>query len=227
MKKNHGFTLLEILIVISLIVILAITALILFNPIQQINRGRDTQRKRDLDTMRKVFEDFYNDKGCYPKPVEVCYPGTDNGDPVSNNPCYICGSENTPADIQPYLDPLPCDSNQPTKKYAYQVNNLTCPSWFKIYTNFASEDDTDSINSGCGEGGCGVSPNFGYDWGVTSPNTNVNITTHFYCYTLSRTCDDCGSNYQTCVNKVTCQEVYGSKSQCCTHVPKPNDPGCQ
>lgn len=227
MKKRSSFTLLEILIVVALIVLILTAMVVLLNPLQQINRGRDTQRKRHLDTLKKVFEDFYNDKGCYPKPVEVCYSGTDNGTPVNKNPCYICGSEATsPTTLNPYINPLPCDPTYPINKYSYQVDNLSCPTWFKIYVDFDAFGDPDSSNLGCGNGGCGISPNYGYDWGVASSNTTINVTTHFYCYTNSKTCDDCGSTYQTCVNRPTCEDIYGSKSQCCTHIPKPNDPGC-
>ncbi|PIP14675.1 hypothetical protein COX47_03920 [Candidatus Roizmanbacteria bacterium CG23_combo_of_CG06-09_8_20_14_all_35_49] len=69
-----GFTLMELLIVIAIIAILATIAIVLLNPMQQISKAQDGRRKNDLATFQKVLEDYYNDKGCYPRPNEVCYP---------------------------------------------------------------------------------------------------------------------------------------------------------
>lgn len=69
---KKAFTLMELLIIIALIAIIATVVLILLNPWQQIAKAQDSRRKNDLATFRKVLEDYYNDKGCYPKPNEVC-----------------------------------------------------------------------------------------------------------------------------------------------------------
>ena len=52
---KFGFTLLEVLIVIALIVILAFAFLTLFNPKFQIEKGWDGKRKKELNTLQKVF----------------------------------------------------------------------------------------------------------------------------------------------------------------------------
>ena len=46
-KLNMGFTLVELLIVITLIAILAVAIVATLNPIEQINRARDARYKND------------------------------------------------------------------------------------------------------------------------------------------------------------------------------------
>ena len=113
-----GFTLMELLIVIVIIAILATIAIVLLNPMQQISKAQDGRRKNDLATFQKVLEDYYNDKGCYPRPNEVCYPNSQSGyNPNVDTKCYICGNESSPANFanfSPYMARLPCDpSTQP------------------------------------------------------------------------------------------------------------------
>lgn len=162
----------ELLIVVALLVLLATALLVSLNPWSQINKGQDSKRKSELTQLNKVFEDYYNDKNCYPKPINVCYPGTDNGNPVDKNPCYICGSQlNSP--VLPYLSSLPCDPKQPTKKYLYQVNNETCPSWYRIYSELSYSSDPIISQIGCSSG-CG--PGGSYNYGVSSPNIDLEST---------------------------------------------------
>ena len=60
-----GFTLLEMLVVISIIGILTGLALLSFEPSQK--RARDTERKSDLKQYQTVLENFANDNnGLYP-----------------------------------------------------------------------------------------------------------------------------------------------------------------
>ena len=64
-RKHQGFTLVEIMIVVSLIVIIAIALLGGINPLQQFFRGYDTVRKSDLAKLKSAFENYYNDHDCY------------------------------------------------------------------------------------------------------------------------------------------------------------------
>jgi len=59
-----GFTLVELLVVISILGILASIALVSFTSSQM--RGRDTQRKSDLKQISSALELFYSDYGKYP-----------------------------------------------------------------------------------------------------------------------------------------------------------------
>ena len=63
-KKNEGFTLIEILIVVAIIAILASVVLVGLEPTQQA--GRDARRVSDLTEVQNGLELFYNACGYYP-----------------------------------------------------------------------------------------------------------------------------------------------------------------
>lgn len=119
-KKIHpGFTLAELLIVVSIVVILGIIALIGINPSAQIFRGFDTRRRADLNKIKIAFEGYYSDKGCYP-PASVLSQ---------------CGSNA----LSPYLPSIPCDPNDGTPyKIKIVPEDSVCPQAFAIYTTLYS-----------------------------------------------------------------------------------------
>jgi prepilin-type N-terminal cleavage/methylation domain-containing protein len=205
MKK--GFTLLELLIVITLLVIIVIIVLVALNPLAQINKSQDGKRKHELVQLNKVFEDFYNDKQCYPKPDEVCYNS------ISLTTCNICGSESASPNFSPYLSRLPCDPQKPAKKYFYQVDNSSCPTWYRIYADLSlsdySNNDPETAIIGCHMQSCGPAPYYGYDYGVSSSNIDLERTSNFaYCATSG--CNACGS-YQSCANISPDRDCQGIK----------------
>lgn len=230
MKKKlfKNFTLIEILIVVSLIILLAIIALITFNPKKQIEKSQDSKRKTELTQLQKVLEDWYNDKNCYPNPEEICY------DTPVNNTCHICGNHQNSPNFSPYLNTLPCDPQYPTKNYLYQVDDNICPKKYWIYAKFSTNDDPIISQTNC-TSGCGPSNNCNFNVGFTSPNTSPeqcltspsNIptitpqpTTQTNCrdysalYVLSNTniCNICGT-YQQCLN-IYPDKPYFIDNQC-------------
>jgi len=52
--------------VMTLLVILAVMMVGIFNSTAIFNKARDAQRKKDLGRIKIAFEEYYNDKGCYP-----------------------------------------------------------------------------------------------------------------------------------------------------------------
>ncbi len=96
MKK--GFTLVEMLVVIALIGALAIAAMTALNPLFQIKKARDTQRKTDLAKLQAVLELHRSDQGSYPA-----------------SPLPSCGSALTVSGTT-YIKAIPCD---PTTSAAY------------------------------------------------------------------------------------------------------------
>ncbi len=219
-KTINSFTLIELLIIVALIVILALVILMTLNPKKQIEKNQDAKRKTELTQLSKVLEDYYNDKNCYPKPEDICY---DQATQEVNNTytCHICGNETTSPDFKPYLQVLPCDPQQPIKKYLYQVDDLDCPSWYKIYARLSNLADPIIEEKNL--------QNCFYNFGVSSTNTSLDCNyqeiasptphptssqTQGYCsqysslYVLSNNvCNICGS-YQQCKQNSPGQTYY-------------------
>jgi len=66
LKINRGFTLIELLIVITLLGILAVAVLSAINPIEQINRSKDTATRGDAEQLINGCDRYYATKGYYP-----------------------------------------------------------------------------------------------------------------------------------------------------------------
>ena len=64
MKRQSGFTIVELLIVIVVIGILAAISVVAYNGIQQ--RARDSQRQSNIANIAKALEMYYIDNGRYP-----------------------------------------------------------------------------------------------------------------------------------------------------------------
>jgi len=200
-KSLRSFTLMEILIIIALIALLAIAAFVLLNPKKQIEKAWDSKRKHELTQLKKVLEDWYNDKNCYPKPEEICYDSL-----APNNTCHICGTHPNSPSLSPYLSTLFCDPQSPTKNYLYQVDNALCPQWYRVYADLSLSDytvnDKTTEEVGCQSQSCGPAPNYGYDYGISSPNIDLEKAASFY-YCATTGCNACGpppSQYEDCLS---------------------------
>lgn len=64
--SGAGFTLLELLIVITIIGLLAGVLVVLVNPVTQLAKTRDLERKNTLKTLQGALEQYYSDNGAYP-----------------------------------------------------------------------------------------------------------------------------------------------------------------
>ena len=64
LKRQDGFTIIELLIVIAIIGILATLVLTNFQGAQA--KGRDTVRTSDINSIYQKLEEFYNENGGYP-----------------------------------------------------------------------------------------------------------------------------------------------------------------
>lgn len=120
MKK--GFTLIEILIVVSIISLLILTGFFLAR--SQYLKGRDARRKADIHKIQEAVEEYEKDHDCYPQPVLVyCQPGTG---------------------LVPYLSKVPCDPAT-GDKYYYENDNDTCAKWYRIFISLENLNDKDII----------------------------------------------------------------------------------
>jgi len=66
MKKNIGFTLVELLIVIALIAILSVAVLATINPIEQANKALDASVQNDAAEVLNAYERYFANSQSYP-----------------------------------------------------------------------------------------------------------------------------------------------------------------
>ena len=68
-KRQSGFTIVELLIVIVVIGILATLVIVTFTGIQQ--KARDTKRKTDLGALQSTLENYYGSNNTYPTLADI------------------------------------------------------------------------------------------------------------------------------------------------------------
>ncbi len=64
--SQKGFTMIELLIVIAILGILAVAVLSAINPVEQINRGRDTGSRSDAEQLLSAIDRYNAFAGYYP-----------------------------------------------------------------------------------------------------------------------------------------------------------------
>lgn len=221
--NRKAFTFTELLIIISLISIFFVGVIVAINPIAIINRGYDSARKKDLDDAKKMLEQYMTDTGCYPQPTQICIEGKNNSN------CHICTKKQSPKFS--YFTKDICDPKAGQMDYLYQVDTTmvykvgqvvsACPKWFRLYSVLNSAYDKANDVWGCGNGGCGVSPSYGYSYLVTSPGAPVDgiISSTWFCYLdINNACNPCGT-YDNCnlpTNDCQGKELFPTKQNCCS-----------
>ena len=91
LKSQLGFTMIELLIVITILGILAVAVLSAINPIEQINRGRDTGSISDAEQLLGAADRFNAFQGHYPWQINA----DDTDTSVSEDDALIDGEDNT------------------------------------------------------------------------------------------------------------------------------------
>lgn len=161
--KHLGFSLAELLIVVTVIMLLAIV--LYTNWQKQIIRGYDAKRKTDLGVLKRAFEDYYNDKDCYPSQTQW------------NS--FVCdGSQ-----LVPYIAKIPCDP-QTREKYFYTTIadgfGGECGG-YRALAGLGDLQDSDIPAQGCSpQAGCGYGAkwNYGISTGgsVPAPGFDPGVT---------------------------------------------------
>lgn len=74
--NNKAFTLIELLIVVSIIGILSGLIIVVINPAKFTGRARDGVRKQDLSIIKAALEQYYAEKNQYPPSSEIKFGST-------------------------------------------------------------------------------------------------------------------------------------------------------
>jgi len=159
-KSRLGFTFIELIVIIAIIAVLTVILIMAINPLKQMERSWDMQKKHDLSVLQKMFEDYYNDKEAYPQPDDVCLDEVQENGGICS--CHICGLAKN--NFSAYLQKLHCDPQHPNFDYLYQ---------FECEENNQSFRICAVLNSKKKE-----APNH-YHYGIASPNYSADICNDF------------------------------------------------
>jgi len=118
-RINKGFTLLEILLVIGAIGILASIVIVAINPLRQIEKVRDAERRSEINQLNKAIEQYNISEGKYPDKItvetediykEICNTGKlKESDPLDANFCD--GKIDLRVLVPTYVAEIPRDSS--------------------------------------------------------------------------------------------------------------------
>ncbi len=121
--RERGFTLVEVLIAVTILATLGGGVILTLNPIRQINKSRDAQRQSDISQIRIAADAYYNDTHCYPTQLPF-------GDEWRvGNTVYM---KKVPQDPT-------CDGGSGSC-YRYRTESgTTCPQWNVVFAKLSSE----------------------------------------------------------------------------------------
>lgn len=159
-KQVKGFTLIEILIAMAIIGILASVGFGSY--IRSLKKGRDAQRKSDLNQVQNALEGYMSDFQVYPGcNAEGKIVGCDDG----GTSCDWGDSftRNVGDTTKTYMSRLP-DDPVSTANYVY-VSDGDKYQLFSVLENGQDADYVDSYTTECGDETC--------KYGVPSPNTSM------------------------------------------------------
>ncbi|HUC94570.1 MAG TPA: prepilin-type N-terminal cleavage/methylation domain-containing protein [Candidatus Saccharimonadales bacterium] len=143
--NNFGFTLVELLVVITILGILATVGLVAFTSAQ--TRGRDTERKSDLKQLSNALELYFSDHGSYPSSSGGLIMGCPSTVPS------ICswGTSEFTDNKTLYFKTLPKDPVS-DEQYYYRtvIVDSVANQGFQLYARLENSQDPSCINGNCG-----------------------------------------------------------------------------
>lgn len=121
---RRGFTLVELIVVISILATLLLFSLFLINPVGQLSKIDDAQRKSDLQEIKTALDLYYNDHSCYPQTVPFGSAWIENGVTYMRKVPQDTRCLTTPASCYVYLNPTPS----------------ACPQWNVVFSKLSKTD---------------------------------------------------------------------------------------
>lgn len=97
-KSKFGFSLIELLIVIGVIGVLTSSLVVIINPVAQLQKARDAQRKSDLKQIQSALEMYRADIGSYPATLKNCNSNTALGNSLATPSCTSIYMSKVPND---------------------------------------------------------------------------------------------------------------------------------
>lgn len=132
-NKKKGFTLVELLVVISIISILTIVGISSFKTVQI--KSRDTRRKNDLNSVSKALNMYYNDNGVFP------YESLLNINSMIKT-SGIGFSAEVNGTVVTYMVEMPIETTNGVEEYSYLG---TTGKSFKLFSNLENENDNNCL----------------------------------------------------------------------------------
>jgi prepilin-type N-terminal cleavage/methylation domain-containing protein len=188
---SHGFTLLEILLVVGIIAILAGIVIVAINPSRQLATARDTERRSDLKQINNALLQYYIDNQKFPNSfvnnnlTEICNSGSGDG--------LSCpeGTIDLSILVPKYLSAIPADPKGSTAAISgYQIAlsssrklYLKAPNTEIPGTYIAIGSGEEVVVDACGVSGDATDPDCwthdvnGYIWGPAGITTGLNELT--------------------------------------------------
>lgn len=145
MKKNNAFSLIELLVSISIIGIIITIGLSSYSTINK--KTHDTKRKSDIEQLRSALEMYRTENKFYP-----------TGGCVSQS-CQAVDLSALAADLLPYMSALPTDPNS-SQTYWYKATDVSNGAYYGycLSANLEQTAPTDTCT-----------PDASYNWGIKNP----------------------------------------------------------
>lgn len=149
--SGKGFTLVELMIVISIIALLASVGAVTYGNVSKHNR--DQKRVRDLQSISQALELYFHDHNSYPGCLKTTY--------ISTNPSpwiLACSSPVQPPFDSSYMATIPTDPlNSSPYYYSYEpmssissspvpsCSTATNPIYYVLWTQMETDQPTNDV----------------------------------------------------------------------------------
>ena len=132
---NKGFTLIELVIATSLILLFLTATVLIVRPVEQLKKARDNKRISDLSLIDRVITEYKVDYGSYPDTTDTLRTSTTL--PQGNSSLTNSTSGWIKQNLSAYTTKIPIDPiNDETYYYKYIQNGFTYELNAKLEYNF-------------------------------------------------------------------------------------------